>query len=147
MPRRRCLSCGRMFNPRPQIPNQTYCSDAACQQLRRRLWQRQKRIEDPAYRENEALAHRQWLDRNKDYWRRYRLSHPEYADRNRQQQRARDDKRSNAESLANKYVSMAGMTIADGLYRLVRLDGGVANKDEWVVRITPMVAKSQRRRS
>ena len=135
MLRRRCLACGRTFRPMPQVPDQVYCSDPACQRLRRRLWQRQKRLEDPAYRENEVRAHQQWLERNKDYWRKYRQMHPDYTDDNRQRQRLRNATRSGA-AIANVDLSQAAPDLLTGTYRLIRLDGGVANKDEWIVRLT-----------
>ena len=134
MTRRRCLACGRTFRPRPQVPNQAYCGDPACQRLRRRLWQRQKRSEDPAYRENESRAHLDWLERNKDYWRRYREGHPEYTENNRQRQRQRNAGRKRA-AIANVDSLQAALCPPAGLYRLVRLDGGVANKNEWIVRL------------
>lgn len=39
----RCEACQRMFRPRPQNPNQKYCSEASCQRERKRRWQRAKR--------------------------------------------------------------------------------------------------------
>lgn len=92
--RRRCAACGRLFEALPQVPEQSYCRDPACQRERRKLWQRQRRSMDPDYQDNQARAQAEWLKRNPDYWRDYRLRHPEYTDRNRelQRQRARDDR-------------------------------------------------------
>src|SRR6202047_3873761 len=55
---RRCAAGGHAFRPRPQVPNQRYCSAAACQRERRRRWQREKRESDADYCENQARAQR-----------------------------------------------------------------------------------------
>jgi hypothetical protein len=39
----RCQCCGEPFVPRRQNPTQSYCSWAACQRVRKRDWQREKR--------------------------------------------------------------------------------------------------------
>jgi hypothetical protein len=140
MPRRRCLSCGRAFRPKPQVPDQSYCSDPACQRLRRRLWQRQKRLEDSAYRENESRAHRKWLERNKDYWRKYRREHPEYTERNRQQQRERNAVQRQRPEFANVNPRTSDSPFPTGTYRLIRVDGKVAKENAWIVRICSVSA-------
>jgi hypothetical protein len=48
---------------------------------------------DPDYRDNQARAQRAWSERHREYWREYRGSHPEYRERNRQQQRVRNARR------------------------------------------------------
>lgn len=108
---RRCAACGQLFRPHPQVPRQSYCSVAPCQRERRKRWQRDKLQQDPDYRDNQSRAQRAWLDRNPHYWRNYRDEHPEYAERNRQQQRER---------------SAAASVCA------------VAKMDEWTVEITPL---------
>ena len=55
-----CNACGHTFAPRPQNPNQTYCTDPACQRERRRRWQQQKRRNDADYRDNDARAGKAW---------------------------------------------------------------------------------------
>lgn len=91
--RRRCAACGAVFKVSAQVPDQSYCSAAACQRERRKLWQRARRIEDPDYRDNQARAQEAWLARNPDYWRVYRDRHPEYTERNRARQRDRGRER------------------------------------------------------
>ena len=49
-----CNACGHTFTPRPQNPNQTYCTDPACQRERRRRWQQKKRRDDADYRDNDV---------------------------------------------------------------------------------------------
>ncbi len=55
-----CNACGRPFTPRPQNPNQTYCTDPECQRERRRRWQQTKRRNDADYRDNDARARKAW---------------------------------------------------------------------------------------
>ena len=41
MAKRRCAACGCLFEPRRNVPQQSYCSKRSCQRTRRRRWQRQ----------------------------------------------------------------------------------------------------------
>jgi hypothetical protein len=69
------------------------CGSPACQRERRRRWQWNKRWTDTDYRQNQALAQRTWTEAHADYWQHYRLTRPEYSERNRLQQRNRDGRR------------------------------------------------------
>ena len=84
-----CACCGQPFQPRPQVPKQTYCSSPACQRERRQAWQRQKLQDDRFYRENLQDAQRAWRDRNPSYSRNYRAANPKYVEKNRNQQRSK----------------------------------------------------------
>ena len=90
MEQRRCAGCHKLFHPRPQSPDQKFCSAAECQRERKRRWQEAKRAADADYRDNDAQANRQWRNRHRGYWREYRRKHPQYVTGNRQQQRERD---------------------------------------------------------
>lgn len=92
MAEKQCVACGQAFDPKPHVANQTYCSSPDCQRARRQNWQRNKLQDDPHYRQNQQSAQQAWSQRNPDYWRRYRETHPEYVDRNRARQHARDEK-------------------------------------------------------
>ena len=93
MERRCCAACEQAFRPRAQSPGQLYCGQPACQRERRRRWQRSKRQRDEDYRANQARAQRVWAADHRDYWRKWRAAHPEYAERNRVAQRRRDGER------------------------------------------------------
>jgi len=69
-----CVCCGQSFEPRPQVPKQTYCSSLICQQARKRRWQQVKLQSDADYRANQQAAQRAWTQSNQDYWRRRRES-------------------------------------------------------------------------
>jgi hypothetical protein len=121
---RRCAAGGHAFRPRPQVPNQRYCSADACQRERWRRGQREKRESDADCCENQARAQRAWAQNHSEYWREYRRLHPEYCERNRnaarQRQRDRRRRAAVATEFAKMDASMAGSPVPSGTYRLVR---------------------------
>ena len=132
---KRCIACGDSFASRPQVPSQAYCSTEACQRERRKLWQRDKRRLDTDYQDNQRSANKKWLATQADYWQRYRREHPDYAERNRTQQRARNAAR--AKRVANMGVSSPPVFIESGIYKLTRHRAvNVANMDVWIVQLT-----------
>jgi hypothetical protein len=147
MESRRCAGCGQAFRPRPQVPQQHYCSAAACQRERRRLWQQAKRSSDTDYRENQARAQRAWAQSHPEYWREYRRTHPQYCESNRDGARQRQhDRRQRAASskaaseaarFAKMDASMADLAVPSGTYRLVPASAGeFAKMDACLVEIT-----------
>jgi hypothetical protein len=121
--------------PNARSPRQSYCTKPECQRERRRLWQQLKRRTDPDYLENQMRAQQAWRERNPMYWSSYRASHPDYAKRNRDQQRQR-----RAAKLA-KMDATATAPLATGLYQLQVLDAaGVTKMEPIVVRITVLAA-------
>ena len=87
-----CNACGRTFTLRPQNPNQSYCTDRACQRERCRRWQQQKRRDDADYRDNDVRVSKAWATENPAYWKQYRDENPAYAERNRNLQQQRNQK-------------------------------------------------------
>jgi hypothetical protein len=143
MERKPCAACGRNFRPRPQTPNQAYCPTDACQKERRREWQKAKRRVDPDYRDNQAKAQRAWSLSNPDYWRQYRLAHPEYAIRNRAQQGERNERRLDP-LFAKMDSSAVKNALIPGIYRLQPVIPGIAKMDAWTVEITVLSKPSAR---
>ena len=143
MEQRRCAGCRKLFHPRPQCPEQGFCSAPACQRERKRRWQKAKRAADADYRDNDVQASRHWRDQHPGYWRAYRRNHPEYVTRNREQQRERDRAdRSNQASaaptpnLANEDASILQFPLPTGTYRIVPAhEGALANEDAYLVKI------------
>lgn len=143
MQKRRCRACRRMFVPKAQAPGQCFCGDERCQKERRRCWQKQKRRSDADYRDNERRAQHAWAEHHPEYWLDYRREHPEYAERNRRQQRDRDRRRRGVDGaqtvLANGDASPAILPLPSGTYELkpVLPDGSamLANEDVWRVQI------------
>jgi len=140
MAKRRYASCGCLFVPRRNVPQQRYCCERACQRTRRRRWQRQKLKADADYRANQAAAQRRWRERHREYWRRYRQTHSEYTERNREQQRDRNRRRRSAGTgpspppIANMDAYRSQKPIRSGTYRLVPVSAeGVAKRDAYMV--------------
>lgn len=134
---RSCAHCGQPFQPRPQVPNQSYCSAPACQRARRQRWQRSKFESDPDYRVNQRDAQRAWLNRHPDYWRNYRDTHPEYVQRNRDLQRAHPP--SGQTSVLAKMDACQPPPLRPGLYRITPTQGIDAPSGAgWLVEITPV---------
>jgi alkanesulfonate monooxygenase SsuD/methylene tetrahydromethanopterin reductase-like flavin-dependent oxidoreductase (luciferase family) len=91
---------------------------------------------DDDYRANQVQARQAWAGRHGDYWRAYRTGHPEYAERNRLEQRRRD-RRGRAARLAKMDASTPIHAVPSGTYRLVAETGGdLAKMDAWTVKIT-----------
>jgi hypothetical protein len=133
---KRCKACGRLFRPHPQVPDQAYCSAPECQRERRRRWQQQKRQDDPHYRQNDSDHHKAWAAANAGYWKRYRETHPDYADRNRSLQQGRNPRLAEA-GIANEDASITVSPFQSGRYRIIPVTPeGIANGDEWIVEIT-----------
>ncbi len=72
METKRCAACHKHFHPRPQSPDQKFCSTAECKRERKRRWQKIRRAADSDYRDNDVQANRQWRSRHPGYWRAYR---------------------------------------------------------------------------
>ncbi len=136
MGNKQCVACGQPFQPRPQVPQQSYCSALGCQRERRRQWQRLKLQTDPDYQDNQARAQQAWNQRNPDYWRKYRKSHPKYVERNRALQHERNAK-TMMRPIAKMDVSNPVIPLPSGIYHLrLVADAGIAKMDVWIVEIT-----------
>lgn len=90
---RRCPYCEHVFQPSSYCPQQAVCSQVACQRRRRREYHRNKIRSDPLYADTVSRSRKKWRDAHPGYQKRYWRTHPETAQRNRQQQRRRDQGR------------------------------------------------------
>lgn len=124
----RCANplCRRVFHPNPRVKNQRYCDKSNCQRARKARWQHQKMKEDPDYRDNHRDGQQAWLERNRDYWRRYRALHPEYVKRNRLLQRERDRRR---RDLAKMDALGEISPVKPGRYYLIPAKSNLAKMD------------------
>lgn len=135
---RQCKACRQPFRPRPQNPDQCFCSAAACQRERRRRWQAAKRQSDPDYRDNQKRAQKAWAERHPDYWRTYREQHPAYVAHNRARQRERALGRA---GVAKMDASKSEIPLPSGTYRLSPvIDASLAKMAAWTVEITVLSA-------
>ena len=138
--RRKCKHCGKFFCPRPQNPDQEYCSEWPCQRARKRIWQQQKLLLDSDYQANQKAAQSSWQEKNPGYWQEYRKRNPEYLARNRELQRERNRRRREQDTsqapIAKMDASMSERFINPGRYMLSRVDSSlVANMDALIVEI------------
>lgn len=130
-----CASCRKPFQPRPQVPGQAYCSSPDCQRERRLRWQRDKLRNDSDYRDNQNRAQRAWLERNPDYWRRYRETHPQRPARNRSREPA-DAARPVDDGFTKTPVPALQPALKAGIYRIRPLAGSrAAKRDVWTVEL------------
>jgi len=88
-----CRYCHQIFQPSIYRPQQSVCSQPDCQRRRRSDYHRERIRNDSAYAEDVRASQKKWRQANRDYWKPYRQQHPEAAERNRNQQRQRDQKR------------------------------------------------------
>jgi hypothetical protein len=95
---RQCVCCKTKFRPDRYHPKQKYCSKASCQRKRRTAWQKNKLKTDTTYRENQADAQALWKDKNPNYWKNYRATHPEYVKRNRLKQQLRRNQKKTSQA-------------------------------------------------
>ncbi len=104
-----CAGCSTFFVPRNKC--QIFCSKPGCQRVRKALWQKQKLAADPEYKEEQDLAQKKWLQNKPDYWKEYRHTHQEKADRNRSLQRIRNmkNRRDQSVSKESKTIGIAKM--------------------------------------
>lgn len=129
-----CAYCGQLFEPRPQVPNQAYCSLPKCQQARRLRWHRTKMESDPDYRENQARSQRAWMDRHPGYWHSYRKANPK---QNRQRQQSQN-KSLKEMGLAKMDVSSL-KDLQSGLYRITLISNFNSTcSNGWIAEITPI---------
>jgi len=92
-PPRCCPYCQQAFQPSKHRPDQGVCSRPACQARRHNEYRRKKCLTDPEYAQVICDSRRKWREAHSDYQKNYRLTHPDSAARNRQQQHQRDQKR------------------------------------------------------
>lgn len=105
MPPRCCPYCQTTFQPSRRRPDQRICSQPDCQKQRRNEYRRKKRRTDPVYAQVVIDSRRKWRQTHPDYQKTYRQSHPEAAERNREQQRQRDRKRRVRDLVKNTLVA------------------------------------------
>ncbi len=144
--RKRCKNkdCGDLFTPCHQVPHQEYCSNTECQRARKREWNRQKLHDDADYRENRRASQKRWREKNPGYSRAYRDRGKEYAQRNQEQQRARNRKRklvNICSRIAKTDESLPRNIVLTGRYRLIPIRGDtIAKTDESIVEIIAISA-------
>lgn len=90
---RRCRYCQQLFQPSRFRPHQFVCSRSECQRQRRRDYHRRKVETDPEYAQAVRDSRQKWRDAHPHYQKNYWQTHPAAAQRNRERQQQRDQKR------------------------------------------------------
>jgi hypothetical protein len=96
-----CFNCQGIFekNPRLKDQDQQYCGSKNCQQARKNLWERTKRITDTAYSTKRLAANKRSYSKRKGdkYQAEYRKTHPRYCEDNLKKQLLRNQNRRKTE--------------------------------------------------
>lgn len=100
MKQRKCIYCGKSFQPSPYHPNQRVCSRKICRRKRDRDYHHRKLLTDETYRTTCRESKKHWRERNPDYHREYRKNHPSLVAQNRHLQRKRDRRRKHRQTVA-----------------------------------------------
>ena len=94
MRQKRCPYCRTSFIPHPRVGRrQKTCGHSSCQKALKRENNASWRRRHPAYFRNDYPRLKTWLDQHPGYLKRYRATHPEYVQKNRQAKRLRDRRR------------------------------------------------------
>ncbi|GKT10999.1 hypothetical protein [Desulforhabdus sp. TSK] len=126
----RCAHCSYLFSPNPRVKHQRYCSKTECQRARKRLWQKEKLARDPDYKLDHHDSNAQWRSLHPEYWKLYRLTHPDYTSRNRELQRGRDRVR-----LAKMDVLEPQPIVLKGAYYLMPETADLAKMDASALKV------------
>ena len=97
-----CVYCFDLFIHSPRHKNQTYCMKPECRRAKKAAWKRLKLKTDPDFKEDQRISNKKWAASHPGYWKKYRLKHPEKAERNRILQTLRNRKRRDASTLIAK---------------------------------------------
>jgi len=128
MGERRCRYCEKTFQASKYQPQQTVCSEPACQKRRRTEYRRQKLKADEEYRQVCRDSSRKWRSRNPEYWKRYREKHPDTVAQNREHQQGRDGKQRLLD-LANNTSALDLKRSAAAVWLLNGAAAGLANNN------------------
>ena len=119
-----CHHCGEEVPQNPRIKNQKYCPAKECQECRRLSWKREQYNENKRYREKSRVRGEKWREDypGNKYQKDYRDAHPEYVNRNREQQRIRNKKRQKEQvTMIVKTDSLLLQPREDGAYTLSKI--------------------------
>jgi len=91
-----CIHCKKTILANPRLKGeQQYCNDHACQNERKRIWYRNRLTTDARYARRQQRCKRRWRKQKPAhrYQNDYRQTHPDYTQKNRDQQRERNRRR------------------------------------------------------
>ncbi len=134
----RCQNCGLEKEANYRLKEQKYCDKEVCQGVRKRNYHKQKMAEDEKYRRDHLQSIKDWRMYRPlaQYQRAYRERHPDYAQKNREQQHRRNQKRGQREVSSSAPVIVKGdacNSIKSGTYLLTPC--GRVNASEVIVKV------------
>ena len=140
----RCAHCQKEKPINPRLKGQQkYCGDVDCQRARKAAWQRNRKATDPEYCQSQNQAVKQW-QQNKpghQYQKQYRDEHPDYVDKNREQQRRRNQERVRNKASDTIIVKMDTLTTAKS--KLYLLTPVAKNDAEKIVKMDTLLVQLQ----
>jgi hypothetical protein len=90
MKRRRCPHCNQSFRPHPRVgKRQKTCGSASCKKTRKAYTDARWRRRNPECCQHDYERIKKWLGEHPHYLTRYRQSHPEYVQKNREARKLR----------------------------------------------------------
>ncbi len=119
----RCQNCGLEKEANYRCKAQRYCHQKACQGARKRGYHQQRMAEDEQYRRDHVQSIADWRSKRPlaEYQRIYRQRHPDYVQKNREQQRWRNQRRRQGKVTSSPSVIVKGDTcnsVKSGIYLL-----------------------------
>ena len=121
-----CFHCGKIAPLNPRIKRQKYCSSLACQNARKRLFDR-RTTPSPKCKLLQQKRNKRWragYPAHK-YQRHYREAHPEYVKRNVELQRERNKKRQKETGqMIVKTDALLLQPLRDGVYMSFKVKKG-----------------------
>lgn len=121
-----CHHCGKIVPLNPRIKRQKYCSSLACQNARKRLFDR-RTTPSSKFKLLQQKRNKRWRDAcpAHEYQKRYRRSHPDYLKRNRELQRKRNKKRQKEHvPMIVKTDTLLLQPLRDGMYISFKVRNG-----------------------
>lgn len=130
-----CQHCGKTVPRDPRIKKQKYCSLGACQNARKRSFDRKT---SPTNKSKilKKVRNKRWRDARPAhvYQKVYREYHPEYVKRNRQMQTARNKKSQNeSSSIIVKTDAILLQPMYDGVYAGFKVNNGKIVKTDALI--------------
>jgi len=114
-----CQHCGRTCRYNPRIKNQKYCSSVACQNARRNLTNKTRARKSSECRSLRQARNKRWRDIHPahEYQKKYRETHPDYVQRNRELQKGRNKSRQKELApMIVKTYALSPQPLKDGVY-------------------------------
>lgn len=141
-----CKNCQRERHANVRLKGeQEYCDAPECQRARKAAWQKEKKAKDPEYRARQIECLKRWRENRPlhQYQREYRESHPDYVDRNREQQKVRNRKRrAQPDSTEDKKIvkvdALSGRPILSGTYALTPWEVDASRK---IVKVDALIVE------